>query len=135
MVGTLVSDGTSLTGWKSFTEAQPNTVAGFTVWIVSIREETKVADEIKVKALKLDQGFSMKGAGCRPYVDSKADFVAAIVFYDDPTETSTQYAPYRSRSTASRNPAGEDLPGFERSTYREGPGDPGPSRLHVASSM
>ena len=34
--GTLVSDGSSLDGWKSFTETKPNTVAGFTVWILSI---------------------------------------------------------------------------------------------------
>jgi hypothetical protein len=27
-------------------------------------------------------------------VDEQADFVAAIVFYDDPAETSFQYAPY-----------------------------------------
>ncbi len=28
------------------------------------------------------------------YVDKKADVVAAIVFYDDPSEGSFQYAPY-----------------------------------------
>jgi len=28
-------------------------------------------------------------------VDSKADFVGAMVFYDDPSETSQQYAPYK----------------------------------------
>ena len=27
-------------------------------------------------------------------MDEQADFVAAIVFYDDPSETSAQYAPY-----------------------------------------
>jgi hypothetical protein len=35
------------------------------------------------------------GANVQKYIDEKADFVPAIVFYDDPSETSTQYAPYR----------------------------------------
>ena len=34
--GTLISDGSSLDGWQSFTQVRPNTVAGFTVTILSI---------------------------------------------------------------------------------------------------
>ena len=90
--GTLVSDGSSLDGWKSFTETKPNTVAGFTVWILSIDSSKH---RISVKPLRLTGDFSIRGkARAQKYVDNQADFVAAIVFYDDPSETSAQYAPY-----------------------------------------
>jgi len=90
--GALISDGSSLSGWKSFTETKPNTVTGFSVWLVSIDNARK---SIKLVPIKLNADFSMKG---RPraerYFDRRSDFVGAIVFYDDPSETSAQYAPY-----------------------------------------
>jgi hypothetical protein len=90
---TLISDGASLTGWRSFTEVHPNTVSGFTVYIVSQRTGK---DRITVKQLKLDNAFAVKGFSfINRYVDRQADWVGAIVFYDDPSETSTQYAPYQ----------------------------------------
>ncbi len=92
--GKLISDGSSLDGWNSFTETKPNTVDGFTVWIVSIETKKKGGD-ISVKSLKLNSDFSIKGkVKIGRYVDKKADIVAAIVFYDDPSEGSFQYAPY-----------------------------------------
>jgi hypothetical protein len=94
MLGTtLLSDGTSLTGWKSATEVRPTPVSGFTVQIISIRTAHK---QIKVTQLHLNGDFQLKDrAAVQKYVDSKADFVGAIVFYDDPSETSQQYAPYK----------------------------------------
>ena len=90
---TLLSDGTSLAGWRSFTEVRPNPVSGFTVRILSIRSQQK---QITVRELHLTGSFELADrAHVRKYVDPRADFVAAIVFYDDPSETSTQYAPYR----------------------------------------
>jgi hypothetical protein len=90
--GTLISDGSTLEGWKSFTETRPLTVAGFTVTLISI-ETAK--GKITLKRLPLVGDFSVQGsANVRKYVDTSADFVAAVVFYDDPTETSAQYAPY-----------------------------------------
>ena len=91
--GSVISEGDSLTGWKSFTETKPNTVAGYTVRIVSIDTKRK---EISVKSLRLNSNFSLKGKAKvqQRYVDRRADIVAAIVFYDDPSERSTQYAPY-----------------------------------------
>lgn len=90
---TLISDGSTLTGWKSFTETKPNTVAGFTVRIVSIDTRRR---EITVKTLALRSNFSMRSRFLlqKRYIDKRADFVAAIVSYDDPSERSTQYAPY-----------------------------------------
>lgn len=94
-VGTqLISNGSSLAGWKSFTETKPNTVAGFSIWIVSI-DTKKRGGDVKVQPLELNADFSIKGkVKVQKLIDKKADFVGAIVFYDDPSETSFQYAPY-----------------------------------------
>ncbi|MGH3131336.1 MAG: peptidase M6, partial [Gaiellaceae bacterium] len=90
-VGAFTSDGSSLAGWQSPTEVRPNTVAGFTVYLISQR-----GNRILVRQLKLDNAFAVQGfAHIQKYVDRRADFVAAIVFYDDPSERSTQYAPYQ----------------------------------------
>ena len=99
-VGTFTSDGSTLSGWKSFSETRPTTVAGYTVYIVSmdsanLDRKKKSKDRITVKRLKLTSGFTIRGSsGVRKYVDKDADFVAAIVMYDDPTESSTDYARY-----------------------------------------
>ena len=92
VAGTAIPEG--LAGWKSFTETKPNTVDGFTVWIVSMDTKMKGGD-LTVKPLQLKADFSIKGnVNIGKYVDRKADFVGAIVFYDDPSEGSFQYAPY-----------------------------------------
>ena len=102
---TPISDGSSLSGWRSFTEVRPNPVAGFTVYLVSLREKNK--DRITVRQLKLTGDFNLQGkAKVRKYIDRRADFVAAIVFYDDPAETSRQYAPYRLSVNGVTQPGG-----------------------------
>jgi hypothetical protein len=104
--GTLISDGSSLAGWRSFTQVRPNPVAGFTLRIISMRTDKK-KPTIKVRQLELTGDFNLKGkAKVQKYVDRKADFVAAIVFYDDPTETSAQYAPYRLAVNGVTQPGG-----------------------------
>jgi hypothetical protein len=91
--GTLISDGSTLVGWQSFTQVRPNTVAGFTVTLLSIDTGK---GKITVRRLPLTGDFALSGAAnVQKYIDTNADLVAAIVFYDDPAETSTQYAPYR----------------------------------------
>ena len=101
---TLISDGSSLDGWKSFTETKPNTVAGFTVTIISI-DTSK--GKITVKPLRLNAGFSIKGkAKVQKYIDKRADFVGVVVFYDDPSETSFQYAPYTLKVNGVTQPGG-----------------------------
>ena len=100
---TLVSDGTSLAGWKSFTETKPNTVDGFTVRILSINSKRKT---ITVRTLRLNSSFTLRGRFVWPYIDRNADFVGAIVFYDDPSERSTQYAPYQLTVNGVTQPGG-----------------------------
>ncbi|HSL65102.1 MAG TPA: hypothetical protein VK874_10640, partial [Gaiellaceae bacterium] len=100
--GTVISDGSTLAGWMSPSEVRPDTVAGFTVRIVSIDGK-----KITVRELPLTSGFSVSGqANVQKYVDKKADFVAAIVFYDDPSETSTNYARYRLTVNGVTQPGG-----------------------------
>ena len=90
---TLISDGSSLAGWRSFSEVRPTTVENFLVRIVSIDSDT---GKITVTELPLTAGFTLRGrANVQKYIDKKADFVGAIVTFDDPTETVDQYAPYR----------------------------------------
>jgi hypothetical protein len=104
--GTLISDGTSLAGWQSFTEVRSNPVSGFSVRIISMRTDKK-KDTIKVRLLELTGDFNLTSkAKVQKYVDKKADFVAAVVFYDDPSETSTQYAPYRLTVNGVTQPGG-----------------------------
>jgi hypothetical protein len=103
--GTLISEGASLDGWQSFTETRPNPVSGYTVRIISMKTGNK--NRIKVRELQLTGDFNLRGkAKVRKYVDKNADFVAAVVFYDDPTETSTQYAPYRLSINGVTQPGG-----------------------------
>jgi hypothetical protein len=102
--GMLISDGSSLTGWQSVTEVHPNTVAGFTVTILSI---DSAKGKITVSRLPLTGAFEVKNkANVQKYIDRNADFVGAIVFYDDPTETSTDYARYRLTVNGVTQPGG-----------------------------
>ena len=62
------------------------------MWLVSVDNSRK---SIKLMPVKLNADFSMRGrARAEKYFDKRSDFVGAIVFYDDPSETSVQYAPY-----------------------------------------
>jgi hypothetical protein len=102
--GMLISDGASLTGWQSFTQVRPNTVSGFTVTVLSI-DTSK--GKITIKRLPLTGDFAVSGqANVQKYIDKQADFVGVIVFYDDPSETSTQYAPYRLTVNGVTQPGG-----------------------------
>ncbi len=88
---TLISDGSSLTGWQSFNEVRPTSVSNFVVTIISVN-----GDKITLKQLPLNTDFAVSNkANVQKYIDKNADFVGAIVTYDDPTETADAYAPYR----------------------------------------
>ena len=91
--GTLISDGSSTTPFKSVSETRPTAVTNFTVRLISIETGKK---KITVTQLPLSGEFSLTGAASiQKYIDKKADFVAAIVTYNDPTEVATSYAGYQ----------------------------------------
>jgi hypothetical protein len=91
--GESISDGSSLDGWQTMTQINPNEVAGFTVQIISYNE---ARTEAHIAQLQLNDTFqgSLSGAALQTAIGTNAEVVAAIVFYDEPTESLAQYAPY-----------------------------------------
>jgi bacillopeptidase F (M6 metalloprotease family) len=90
---TLVSDGSSLTPFKSLSETRPTAVSNLTVTLLSIDSKSR---KITVKRFPLTGDFALSGrANVQKYIDKKADFVGAVVTYNEPSESSTQYAPYQ----------------------------------------
>jgi hypothetical protein len=91
--GTVVSNGASLAPFKSISETRPTAVSNFTVTLLSIDSKSK---KITVKRFPLTGEFAISGqANVQKYIDKKADFVGAVVTYNDPSESTTQYAPYQ----------------------------------------
>jgi hypothetical protein len=103
--GTLVSDGTSLAGWNTMTEVNPDAVAGFTVQIISYNEARTEAHIVELPLNATFQG-SLSGAALQAAIGTSAEVVAAIVFYDEPTESLTQYAPYQLEVNGILQPGG-----------------------------
>lgn len=95
--GTLISDGTSLAGWQSPTEVRPISVNGFTVQLVAYKSTNAGKTPVRIGTIGLNGNFdatlSRKGLE-RLLGAGNADFVGAIVTYDEPTESITDYAPY-----------------------------------------
>jgi hypothetical protein len=103
--GTLVSDGASLTGWQSLTMLHPIPIAGYTVQLVGYTADHKKAS---VATLKLGRSFdgAWNEKALDKLVEKKADTVAAIVMYDEPTESIFDYAPYALRVNGVLQPGG-----------------------------
>jgi hypothetical protein len=89
--GTVVSDGSALTGWQSATQLNPVEIQGYSVQLISYG-----GGEAHVFSLPLDATFhgSLSGAEVAAAIGTTADTVSAIVTYHDDTELVTQYAPY-----------------------------------------
>jgi hypothetical protein len=93
--GTVISDGTSLTGWQSPTQVRPVPVHGFTVQLVAWN--TRAHNAVRLAQVRLNQNFDARLSQDRLedlLGEANADFVGAIVTYDEPTESITHYAPY-----------------------------------------
>jgi hypothetical protein len=92
--GELISDGSSLEGWQSATQVNPVDVHGFTVQLVAYDEAHTQAH---ISTMSLDESFdgSLTGAALTGAIGSAdSEVVAAIVTYDEPTESVEDYAPY-----------------------------------------
>jgi hypothetical protein len=88
---TLISDGSDIASWKSPTQIHPGSVSNFVVTIMSVN-----GNKITLNQLPLNTDFAVQNkANVQKYIDKNADLVAAIVTYDDPSETSDQNAPYQ----------------------------------------
>lgn len=94
----------SLDGWQSITEVNPIEVSGFTVQLVGYDASGKGFR----KVLELDSSFdgTLSGKALARGLGKNATVVAALVTYDDPTESSFQYARYTLRANGVTQPGG-----------------------------
>lgn len=104
---TSLSDGTTLAGWQSPTQVKPISVDGFTVQIVAYSANSRTPPAI-IGRLRLNANFhaSLTGGALRGLIRNQADVVAAIVTYDEPTESIGQYAPYTLKVNGVTQPGG-----------------------------
>ena len=94
MVGDeLISDGTDLDAWQTYSQIMPTPVPGFTVQLVSY---TEGQGNVLLGRLHLggDLSASLTQGQLRKKLGGRASTVGAIVTFDDPSESIGQYAPY-----------------------------------------
>ena len=104
-----LSDGTSLAGWKSFSQVSPGERSGgFAVRLVGYTTNAKRAF---IQRLELDGHLRgrLEGAPLRKLLAGDYDVVAAIVTFDEPTESKLTYAPYALRVNGVVQPGGRPL--------------------------
>jgi Immune inhibitor A peptidase M6 len=103
--GTAVSNGEDLDAWDSPSQINPTEVFGFAVQLVAYDDDH---DAAWVYELSLDDQLdgSISGEELRAAIGDSAETVAAIVTYDEPTETVNQYAPYALDVNGARQPGG-----------------------------
>jgi hypothetical protein len=105
--GTVVSDGSSLAGWQTFTQIKPIPVSGYTVQLVGYSSNGKKAF---VGSLELSANFTRTiGKDQLAEImssDPKIDTVAALVMYDEPSESINQYARYTLKANGVTQPGG-----------------------------
>ncbi len=94
----------TLDGWQTITQAHPTPVGGWTVQLVSYSNHGQ-AHIHRLRINKHHRGHVI-GAKVRKALGRRAKVVGAIVTYDDPTESSTQYARYRLRVNGVTQPGG-----------------------------
>lgn len=95
--GVLITNGTSLAGWKSFSQLNREHEGGFTVQLVGYT--TRGTKRAFIHRLKLDSSLrgELSGTRLRRLLVAGYDVVAAIVTYDEPTEARPAPAPYALR--------------------------------------
>jgi hypothetical protein len=91
--GNLISNGTSLRGWKSTTQIHPVDVKRWFVRLVAIDETTH---EVRIGEIPLDATFdgSLSGADLDAIIGTTGSTVSAIVTFLDRSETVFQTASY-----------------------------------------
>ena len=97
--GAPVSDGSSLAGWLSPSQARPTVVYGFTLQLVSGRERVRIR-------LDGSHDASLSASRLRDLLGRRSDVVGAVVMYDEPTETVAESAPYALRANGVLQPGG-----------------------------
>jgi len=104
--GTLLSDGTSLDGWKSETQIAPINVAGWTIQLVGYRSDGRTPAVLASVPIGGDFTASLDKGKLQRLIGDQADVVAALVTYDEPTEANEKYARYELRVNGALQPGG-----------------------------
>jgi hypothetical protein len=106
--GTVISDGSSLDGWQSYTQVNPSDVENWTVQLVAYDDAGTAA---WVGQFPLGEGFSgtLSGAELDALIGTSAETVAAIVMAEDRSETVQQYASYELTVDGVLQPGGGTL--------------------------
>gem|GEM_PF-7132478 len=103
----VVADGSSLAGWQTFTQIKPVDVSGFTVQLVGYSSDGKTAF---IGSVPLDSNFSgsLNAAAIEKLMTTspRIDVIAALVMYDEPTESINQYARYTLKTNDVTQPGG-----------------------------
>jgi hypothetical protein len=105
---TLLSDGSTLSGWMSATQARPIPVEGFTVQLVAYKRAD--TSPVRIATINLNGNFDatlnanqlagLLGQG------NNADVIGAVVMYDESTESINDYAPYALTVNGVKQPGG-----------------------------
>jgi Immune inhibitor A peptidase M6 len=103
--GTIVSDGSTLDGWRSETQVNPVEVAGFTIQLVGYSADKKqvIVSRVPVGA---DLTADLSRGALQRLVGNHTDVVAALVSFDEPTEAVEKYAQYQLRVNGTLQPGG-----------------------------
>lgn len=104
-VGDTSLPSSSLTGWQSATEVNPIPVQGFTVQLLGYGAD---GTPVWVHRLALDGSFNgaLNGSALTAALGTTASTVAAIVMYDDDTETAPKQARYTLKVNGVTQPGG-----------------------------
>ena len=102
---TTISDGSSLAGWLSPSQARPTAVHGFSLQLVTQRARGRDRSVLRIPLNARHDTF-VPGWALRHLLDRRAEFVGAVVMYDEPTETITESAPYALRVNGVLQPGG-----------------------------
>jgi hypothetical protein len=106
---TLLSDGSSLAGWRSQAQIAPPRVSGWTVQIIGYT--TQGAKRAYIGRLKLDSAYhgELSATELAKLRAGGYDVLAAIVTYDEPTERLTTYARYMLRVNGVAQPGSQAI--------------------------
>src|SRR5215210_1301358 len=103
-----LSDGSTLTGWMSATQARPIAVEGFTVQLVAYKQAG--TSPVRIATLPLNGNFDAtvngRKLGGLLGQGNNADVIGAIVMYDESTEAISDYARYALRVNGVLQPGG-----------------------------
>ena len=104
--GTLISDGSTLEGWRSETQVYPVKLAGWTIQLVGYRTDNTAPAVLA--SIPVAAGFtaSLDRGQLRRLIGDEADVVGAVVTYDEPTEEVEKYGAYELRVNGALQPGG-----------------------------